>query len=77
MIFELIEKKNQPVKTKVKMTWNEWNSFPADQRELLKQNIEFHVASRYVWFMVEADLLNPGGKDGEDKKSDRDDREDD
>lgn len=58
MLMELIEKKGQSIKTKIKFTKKEWNKLPFSHRCDLSEKHEIHETARTVWFEVDGDLLN-------------------
>lgn len=58
MLVELIEKKNQPRKTRFKYSKKEWNMLPFDERCKLSQINDVHETARTIYFDVEGDLLN-------------------
>lgn len=58
MLFELIEKKNQPVKTKVQFTKKEWAKVPEAVRKQYEKQFEKHETARLVYFICEGDLIN-------------------
>lgn len=63
MLLKLIEKKGEPVKTKVQFDKKEWKSVPGAVKEALGQNYEKHETKRLIYFIVEGDLINPKNRD--------------
>lgn len=61
--FELVEKKNQPIKTKVKMKKNEYNKLHFNSRAEIAERYEIHESARLVWFEVDGDILNTQSND--------------
>lgn len=58
-LIELIEKKNQPIKTRFKFSKKEYYMLPFNKRVEYSQIYEVHETARTVYFDVEGDLLNP------------------
>lgn len=58
MLFELIEKKDHTVKTKVQFTKKEWVKLPNEIKKQYECTFEKHETARLVYFIVEGDLIN-------------------
>lgn len=62
-LIELIEKKNQPIKTRFKFSKKEYNMLPFAKRAEYSEIYEVHETARTVYFDVDGDLLNPHKKE--------------
>lgn len=58
MILELIEKKNQPIKTKVQFTKKEWSKISDVVKKECEKLFEKHETARLVYFICDGDLIN-------------------
>lgn len=69
MLMELIEKKNEPIKTRYKFSRKEWGQLSKTLKRNLTEIRDVHFTARTVWFDVEGDKLN--GRVNDEKNNNR------